>query len=39
MIYLGANEIKQIRNLDEILNKKISYIESKIKKIDNSFLF
>jgi hypothetical protein len=39
MIYLDANKIKQIRNLDEILNKKISYIESKIKKIDNSFLF
>ena len=39
MIYLDTNKIKQIRNLDEILNKKISYIESKIKKIDNSFLF
>jgi hypothetical protein len=25
--------------LDEILNKKISYIENKIKKIDNSFVF
>ena len=37
MIYLNANKIKQIRNLDKILNKKISYIESKIKKIDNSF--
>ena len=39
IIYLDAEIITQIRNLDEILNKKISYIESKIKKIDNSFLF
>ena len=39
MIYLDAEKIKQIRNLDEILNKKISYIESKIKKIDSSFVF
>ena len=39
IIYLDAEKIKQIRNLDEILNKKISYIESKIKKIDNSFVF
>jgi hypothetical protein len=39
MIYLGADKIKQIRNLDEILNKKISYIEGKIKKIDNTFMF
>ena len=39
MIYLGADKIKQIRNIDEILNKKISYIEDKIKKIDNTFIF
>ena len=39
MIYLDAEEIMQIQNLDQILNKKISYIKSKIKKIDNSFIF
>ena len=39
IIYLDDEKIKQIRNLDKILNKKISYIESKIKKIDNSFVF
>ena len=39
MIYLDAEKIKQIQKLDVILNKKISYIESKIKKIDNSFIF
>ena len=39
MIYLDAEKITKIRNLDKILNKKISYIESKIKKIDNSFIF
>ena len=39
MIYLDSEKIKQIRNLDTILNKKITYIESKIKKIDNSFIF
>ena len=39
IIYLDAEKIKQIRDSDEILNKKISYIESKIKKIDNSFVF
>jgi hypothetical protein len=39
MIYLDAEKIKKIRKLDEILNKKITYIESKIKKIDNSFIF
>ena len=39
MIYLNTEEIMQIKNLDKILNKKISYIESKIKKIDNSFVF
>ena len=39
IIYLDAEKIKQIRSLDAILNKKISYIESKIKKIDNSFIF
>ena len=39
IIYLNAEKIKKIRNLDRILNKKISYIENKIKKIDNSFIF
>ena len=39
MIYLDAEKITQIQNLDQILNKKISYIKSKIKKIDNSFIF
>ena len=39
MIYLDTEKITKIRNLDGILNKKISYIESKIKKIDNSFVF
>jgi len=39
IIYLDTEEITQIKNLDKILNKKISYIQSKIKKIDNSFVF
>ncbi|MDC3355320.1 putative zinc-binding metallopeptidase [Candidatus Pelagibacter sp.] len=39
MIYLKKNEIDKIRKLDPILNKKISYIESKIKKIHPSFTF
>jgi len=39
MIYLDPEKIMQIRNFDRILNKKISYIENKIKKIDNSFIF
>ena len=39
IIYLKAEEIDEIQNLDKILNKKISYIKSKIKKIDNSFTF
>ena len=39
MVYLKKNKISQIRKLDPILNKKISYIESKIKQIDNSFTF
>ena len=39
LIYLDDEKIKKIRTLDGILNKKISYIESKIKKIDNSFVF
>jgi len=39
IIYLDTEKIKQIQNLDEILNKKISYIKNKIKKIDNSFIF
>tara|TARA_B110000238_G_scaffold15541_1_gene15172 strand:- start:307 stop:696 length:390 start_codon:yes stop_codon:yes gene_type:complete len=39
LIYLKKNEINQIRKLDKILNNKISYIQSKIKQIDNSFTF
>ena len=39
MIYLDAEKSAQIRNFDKILDKKISYIEKKIKKIDNSFTF
>ena len=39
LIYLKKNEINQIRKLDIILNNKILYIQSKIKKIDNSFNF
>ena len=39
LIYLEKNEINQIRKLDTILNNKISYIEGKIKQIDNSFTF
>jgi len=39
MIYLKKDEIDKIRKLDPILNKKISYIESKIKKIHPSFTF
>ena len=39
LIDLEPEKINQIRKLDKILNKKISYIENKIKKIDNSFIF
>ena len=39
MIFLKKKEINQIRKLDPILNNKISFIENKIKKIDNSFKF
>ena len=39
MLFLDKNEIGQIRKLDPILNNKISYIEDKIKIIDNSFTF
>jgi len=39
MIFLKKKEINQIRKLDPILNNKISYIENKIKGIDNSFTF
>jgi len=39
IIFLSKNEIDQIRKLDSILDNKISYIENKIKKIDNSFNF
>ncbi|MDA9083693.1 putative zinc-binding metallopeptidase [Candidatus Pelagibacter sp.] len=39
MIFLKKKEINQIRKSDPILNNKISYIENKIKEIDNSFTF
>jgi len=39
IIYLDAEQIKQIRKFDVVLNKKISYIENTMKKIDNSFIF
>jgi len=39
MIFLKKKEIDKIRKIDLILNKKISYIENKIKQIDNSFIF
>jgi len=39
IIYLKAEEIDKIQKLDKILDKKISYIKSKIKEIDNSFIF
>jgi hypothetical protein len=39
MIFLKEKEINQIRKSDPILNNKISYIENRIKEIDNSFTF
>jgi len=39
IIFLNKKKIDKIRNSDPILNNKISYIENKIKKIDNSFTF
>jgi len=39
MLFLDKNEIGQIHKLDPILSNKISYIEDKIKIIDNSFTF
>ena len=39
LIMLDTKKIKEIRNSDIILNEKISYIENKIKLIDNSFKF
>ena len=39
LIFLNTEKINQIRISDIILNKKISYIENKIKKIDNYFTF
>jgi len=39
MIFLKEKEINQIRKSDPILNNKISYIENKIKEIDNSFTY
>ena len=39
LIFLDKEEINKIRRTDPILNNKISYIENRIKKIDNSFTF
>jgi len=39
MIFLKEKEINQIRKSDPILNNKISYIENRIKELDNSFTF
>ena len=39
MIFLKKKKINQIRKTDPILNNKISYIENRIKEIDNSFTF
>ena len=39
LIFLNTEKINQIRKSDIILNKKISNIENKIKKIDNYFTF
>jgi hypothetical protein len=39
LIYLKTEEINKIRKYDSILDKKISYIENKIKKIHNLFTF
>ena len=39
IIFLNKKKIDQIRKLDLILDNKISYIENRIKKIDNSFNF
>ena len=39
MIFLKEKEINRIRKSDPILNNKISYIENRIKEIDNSFIF
>ena len=39
MIFLEKDFINQIRKKDTILNKKISYIENKIKRIDKAFIF
>ena len=39
MIFLKKKEIEKIRKLDSVLNKKISYIKTKIKQIDDSFIF
>ena len=39
IIFLDKKEINKIRKLDYILDNKISFIENRIKKIDNSFIF
>ena len=39
MIFLKEKQINEIRKSDSILDNKISYIENKIKEIDNSFTF
>jgi len=38
LMYLNPEEISKVHNSDIGLSKKISYIESQIKKIDNSFI-
>jgi len=39
MIFLKKEEIEKIRKLDSVLDKKILYIKTKIKQIDDSFIF
>jgi hypothetical protein len=39
MIFLDKDYINKIKKEDTILNNKITYIENKIKEIDNSFVF
>ena len=38
-IFLNQKDINKIKKKDPVLNKKLSYIENKIKEIDNSFTF
>ena len=39
IISLKKEKINLIRKIDPILNNKILYIQNRIKKIDNSFIF